>query len=77
MTSHIQNASVSKLTSFNKTRRCIAHLLGFVFLITLGYAQGVQNRPPQDVPLGHGNYFEQKAIESLWAHQKPLMYVGL
>lgn len=35
-------------------------------------SEGVQNRPPQDVPLGHVNYFELKSTETLQAQDKLL-----
>lgn len=28
-------------------------------------SEGIRNISPQDVPFGHGNYFELKAIETL------------
>lgn len=32
--------------------------------------EGVQNKPPWDVPLWHVNYFELKVIETVQAHRK-------
>lgn len=32
--------------------------------------EGIQKRPPQDVPTWHVNDFELKVIETLWAHEK-------
>lgn len=34
--------------------------------------EGVHNRPPQDVPRSHVDYFELQAIKSLPAHEKLL-----
>lgn len=34
--------------------------------------EGVQNRPPQHVPLGHLNYFELKEMEPLQAPEQVL-----
>ena len=34
--------------------------------------EGVQNRPSRDGPLGHVNYFQLKAIETLRVHKKLL-----
>lgn len=61
----------------------IPNKLGFRFLLCLNFCmldggpavtprEGVQNRPPVDVPLGHVNYFELRAIETLKAHEKLL-----
>lgn len=32
--------------------------------------EGIQNRPPQDVPIWHVNCFELKVVKTLWAHEK-------
>lgn len=42
-----------------------------------GWAKGrsseeVQKRPSQELPLGHEDYFERKAIGTLWDHEKLL-----
>lgn len=34
--------------------------------------EGIQSRPPQDVPLWRNSYFELKAITTLWAEEKHL-----
>lgn len=35
-------------------------------------SEGIQNRPPPDVPLGHEDYSKLKAIETLQTHEKLL-----
>lgn len=34
--------------------------------------EGIQNRPPQNVPLWHMSCFEVKAVKSLWAQEELL-----
>lgn len=35
---------------------------------------GVQNESPQDMPLWYEDYFELKALETLWAQEKLCPY---
>lgn len=37
-----------------------------------GFIEGAQNQPPQNVPLWHVDYFEQKASKTLQAQEKLL-----
>ena len=39
-------------------------------LLSISYIEGFQNKPPPNMLLLHENYFELKAIETLWIEEK-------